>query len=549
MSTTYIFNEKMKQKMNKDLFSNRLMTILSETEISSPYTTAHIFADNVYNQIHILSGKTNFVAGLIKGKTHQEVIDIDSFFAEYQLSANQKKEIHNLIQLALTNELNEYMMFQYITHNLPLMSFLKRELLATRPGTNVQQWQFIAEKCFVKQHMKQKIKTAFEGITNYKQIDDKLCTQLVSALIRSMTGKRFDNIISQKGKGWYPDGLEELPDKGYNVSPQHLFLIAYSFKMNLKKYDEMILRNENVYDCCCYEENMFRFLLTYITNINEFYEFIGYIGENIGKFQKSKNRQHTNEYIQKEINNFFLTKKGTVTELYQPFIRLLESLGVVSAEVRKAELDEKRKEIASKEIRKLIRDVSLDNLTMYYSLLNNTVDDIIEMQYKNTTERDIAMKVIKNNYEQFCEKTGSKVKTLSMICDRFAPESSSYIRASIRPILKSRFTTGHIRKISNGTTTVTRTDILKIGYLRTFIDFVNEKNQKFRNKDEMTKSISKLTGIFEENTNKMLKECCFIPVHVTFPLDGLICIALSSGTNDRCIPEVFQACLPIATEF
>lgn len=551
MSTTYIFNTKMNSRIDKVYFKERLVEILGGTDIR----TAQAFTDEVYRRTKQLVGQENFIAGLIKGNAHKQVIDIDNFFKKLNIFINQqqKKEIHDLIQLMLASELNEYMTFQYITRTFPLMSFLKRELLETRAGTDIPQWQFIAEKCFVKKNITDDIKKYFERIANYKEIGDRQCAQVVSALVKSMTGKRFDTIISQKNKGWYPQGLEELAENVCNVSPYYLFLIAYSFKMTLEKYDEMLIRNGDIYDCFCYEENMFRFFIKYIRNINEICEFINIIDENRKYFMKPVESTCSAEYTVQRINDFFYRQHGTVEDLTPSFIRLLKKMGVVSAENREKILNMQRSQIASDNMRRLLKDTSLENITFYYSLLNNSVDDIIRFKYKDNPDQiERAIKVLQKNYEVLLEKTSDneKAKILSMLCDRFAPKSSSYISASIRPILKSRFTTEHIGKISSCTTTdpITRSDILKIGYLRTFIDFVNKNNNRFRNKSEMIKEIRELSNLFEENTNKMLKDCCFAPVHITFPLDGLICIALSSGANDRCIPEVFQACLPIDTD-
>lgn len=552
MSTTYIFNERLDKQIDKRQFKERLARILQKTGIDKSERIAQDFSDKVYKKIEILSKQTNFIAELIKGNTHREIIDIDTFFKEKNISINQtqKKEIHNLIQLALANELNEYMMFQYITQNSPIMSFIKRELLNIRPGTDVLQWKFITEKCFVKEHTKQEIKADFSKIVNYKQISDKLCVRLFSALVKSMTDHRIDNIISQKGKGVYPEGLEELPEKSYKFSPDYLFRIAYSFKMNLKKYDEMLIRNEDIYDCFCYEENMFRFLLTYIRAIDEFDEFMEIIKEKRKYFQEFRHEQYTSEYVNKTINNFFCNKRGTIEELYPDFIELLKKLGVVSAEIRETELNIKRKEIARQSMSQLLKATNYRNIIDYCMLLQNTSEGIIRFRYGNDQENaEKAIKVLRNNYTQLFETTTpeEKTKILSMLCDRFAPKSSSYIIPPIREILKYRFTTEHIGKISTGKTTqpISRIDILKIGYLQTLINFLNENNSHFRNEREMTEAIKKLTGIFEERTNKMLKECCFAPVHTTFPLDGLICIALSNGVHDKSIPEVFQACLPI----
>ncbi|MDE5763623.1 MAG: hypothetical protein K2I00_01480 [Ruminococcus sp.] len=554
MSTTYIFNQKINNKnIDREQFKESLIKILRKTDIDMPQIIAQQFLSEIDRKIDNLSRQENFVAQLIKGNAHKEIINIDIFFTNKNvfITPSQKKEIHDLIQLLLASRLNEYKTFQYVTQTFPLMSFLKRQLLETRPGTNIPQWQFIAENCFIKENITEQIKEYFSTVANYKEISDRKCAQIVSALVKSLTGKRFDTTISQQkqGRGWYPNGLDELPEKFFNVNPEHLFLIAYSFKMNIDQYDEMLIRNGDVYDCFCYEENMLRFLLVYIKNINEYNAFKQIIEQNREHFQESSD-EFTPEQVARKINNFFCSRRrDDIKSLCIDFMKLLKRLGVVSAEKRREILNQQRRLIAGANMQKLLKSTNLKNITVYYSLLNNTVDDIMRFKYKNEPEKiGKALEILESNYRQLAERTSEneKAKILSMLCDRFAPESSSYIKTSIRPILKSRFSTEHIGKISKGTTTdpITRTDILKIGYLQTLIDFINKNNQ-FRNKSEMIEACRSLTRIFEENTNKILKKCSFAPVHATFPLDGLIYIALSSGTADKCIPEVFQACLPI----
>lgn len=549
--TTLIFNEKMQNKLTRNDFHYRLVKILNETNISNTNAKiiANSFVDILYKKLPEISEQDNFVEALIKGNAHSQLINIDSFFKEKNITitSSQKSKIHDLIQLILANELNEYRTFEYVMQNLPIMSFFKKELLEIRPGTNIPQWRFINDNCLGKS---KRIEPEFRNIANYKEISDKLCAKAVSALVKSMTDKRCDSTISQRGKGWYPNGLDALPEQLHNIKPYYLFLFAYSFRMDFQKYDEMRNKNEDTYDCFCFEENIFRFAIAYIKKKDEIPRFMKIINKNKKIFTKSQSKNYDAEYVTEKINSFFSNNTGDIESLYPSFLDLLKELGVVSAEKRKEILNEQRRTVAQNNMQELIKDTDLNNITKYLSLLHNSADDIISFKYKTDIDSaEKAINVLENNYSQLCEKTRpeEKAKILSMLCDRISPDSSNRIRSSIRPILKSKFTTTHITKISNGTTRnpITRSDILKIGYLRTFIDFVNKNNNQFKNKQEMTEAARKLKDQFEATTNIMLKECCFAPVKITFALDGLIEIALSSGINDKCIPEVFQACLPI----
>ena len=544
MSTTYILNEKIKSRTDRNQFKNRLAEILGD---SANPAVLSAFSGKVSKQIKMLSNQENFVFGLIKGETHR-LIDIDKFFADSKIHINkrQKSEIHNLVQLLLADEMNEYRTFSYVSQNFPLMSFLKRELLETRQGGNIPQWKFIAESC---PHLRKEFYEYFEKIANYKEISDDICGRAVSSLVKYATGIRFDNTMSQSGKGWYPNGYFSLPEQLHNIKPYPLFLIACSFRLTLAKYDEMHAKNEDIYDCMSYEDNMFRFALVYIREKAEIKEFMKILDENRIHFFRKMNISPDIKQVSDNIKSFF-KNKGSMKRLVFPFMELLEKSGVVSAAVREKFLESERCKIAQKNMKELIADVQLDPIIRYYSLLNGTADNIIRFKYKDDMQNaEKAIAVIHENYRRLAEccRPYEKKKILSIICDSTAPDSSKKFIPSVRLILKNKFTTTYIRKLSSGIPAklVTRNDILKIAYLRTFIDFVNKNDLRFRNKKEMTESAKALTKNFEETANKMLEKCFFAPVHITFPLDGLIYISLSGGISDKCIPEVFQSCLPI----
>lgn len=546
MSTTYVLNEKIKSRIDKNKFTARMAEILGNIP-NAKFISVNFF-DNVSGQIKELSNQDNFVFGLIKGETHRQ-IDIDSFFGNNNicLSVGQKKEIHDLVQLLLANEMNEYRTFQYITNNFPLFSFLKQKLLETRKGENIPQWEFIARNS---PHLRAEFETYFKKIANYKEISDDLCKRAVSALVNHMTGKRFDNTISQQKKGWFPNGIFELPEQTNNIKPFPLFLIAFSFGFSLEEFDEMHARNEDVYDCLCYEDNMFRFALLYIRDRGEIAEFTDILGKNRKYFENSENKADAVQ-VSENIKSFFRNKKGSFKELVGSFMELLKKSGVVSSAVRMEILDGQRRITAAKNMRQLLNDVELNPIISYYSLLNSTADDIIRFKYKNDfTNAKKALSALFNNYRKLTDncKPNEKEKILSLVCDNISAQSSRKINPTVRPVLKTRFTTNHIGKIKSGQTPVTRVDILKISYLRTFMDFINNNCNRFENKHEMTEAAKALTGQFEKTANAMLNECLFSPVHITFMPDGLIYIALSSAVSDKCIFEVFQACLPIETE-
>lgn len=539
--TTMIFNEVMQNNLNKDRTIDRLTEILKETNVYNASIIAKRFLEQVYNKLSKISKTNSFITKLVKGTAYNE-IDVDNFFTKNNiiLTKSQKEEINHIIQLIFVNELNNnvYQYFEYITQNFPLMSFLKKELLERRPGTNVLQWEFINDKCHCN------IKSDFLKISNYKQISDRLCAKAISNLVKEMTNKRFDQIFAQKGRGFFPDGYDNLPLRLHNMKLYHVFLIAYSLKLSDLKYKEMLYANESEYDCLCFEENMCRFAVVKGWNNTEIMKIIN---ENKGSFTESK--EYNSEFVAKKIDYFLNKYEGNTDSIIDEFLKLMKSLGVVSDKERKEILKAQRCSIAKKSMKKLIDNVVFDNIMEYFILYknDNSANDIIDFKYKNDDKRaELAKNVIFENFSNFYNREiqGKKAVILSRLCDRCSSESSGYVNPLIRPILKSKFTTHRINSILNGTIEITRSDILKIGYLYTLINFINQKG-KFKNAKSMKEAARELIKEFEDITNKMLKECCFAPVKRTLVLDGTIEMALSNGIYDKCIPKIFQACLPI----
>lgn len=544
--TTAIFRQKMYEPVNPESFERKLTEIFAKTSdkdiASHAAQYARAIIKKVENRLNIVTEDT--LKSLIKGDIYKQIINIDNIF-ENKLSSAQKQDIYEIVKFIVSSKLNEYFTFRYIVQTFPAISFLKRELLEKRPGTDIPQWKFITENCM--KHDVAKTQCEFAQIVDYKQISDELCGRMLSAIVSHMTEKRFDNIINQKGSGWYNNGFEELAKK-HTINSEHLFLIAYSLKLSLKKYDEFLTRNEEYYDCLCFEENMHRFFLRY-ANDEKINVLENIITNNICDFSHNENGSQDAEKL---INNFFRCKNGSINELCGEFCTLLKKIGVVSAKQREEILSKEKKFAAQEFMKETISEIDYNSTLSYYSLLQGSADRIVDNSL-NSKQANSIKKSISINYDKLlntnCENNNDNRKRLaSIMSDCIIPlykDIEKDFHSALKPILKNQFTTAHIGKILNGTAEITRTDIIKTAYLYTLTSFIKNKN-KFTDEESMTNAAKSLVKTFEKKANPILKRCCFTPIHTTIPIDGLVEIALSSAINDRCIPEVYQACLLIA---
>lgn len=564
MSTSIIFKEKaLKKGLNQNELQNRMEKILPDidSDIVRFLTNKLRMLFNEYTE------NENFVRSLIKGEAHRE-IDINKLINnlcgfDILLKPEEKNEIHNLIQQSLIDSLNELQMFEYVSNTFPLFSYLKRKLMELRPGTNKKQWEFILDKS---NHLSKKLYEKFNSISHYREIDDDTCAKMIANIVKIMTNKRFDNMISMSNqhKGWYPNGLDELPVQTHDIKQKYLFLIAYSLKLDITKYIELQKRNEDLYDSLCYEDNMYRFALKFINikdtskNVYNYIEKI--IKNNKSRFKANNNTTLFSETATNKIDAFLNdddNKSKDIESLIESFIKLQENLGVSTAENREKLWNKERCKIASKSLNEIIDSMDVKKIKNYFKLYfkdNSTIKltDLIEykMIKECISQPDMIVDNLNENYfgiSMSTEKT--KERLLKLICDGDCDSDQlSYVPRTIRSILATKLTTNRINAIKenneNKSLTITRNDILRIGYLKTFIEFVNQE-KKYKNGIEMMQDTHILIEKFETNTNNLLKQCHYSNLHITFPHDGLIYIALSSLGNDRCIPNVYQLCLPM----
>lgn len=560
MSTSIIFEDIVKYSLDLNEFKIKLANLLHDVDDKK----IDFFINRLHSIISEYSENENFVRKLIKGEAHRE-IDINKLINDlcgYDiiLKAEEKNKIHNLIQQLFSDSLNELQIFEYVSNTFPLFSYLKRELLEPRDGTDKKQWEFILDKS---ERLFKNFSNKFQSISHYREIDDNTCAKLISAIVKIMTNKRFDNTISMKNqsKGWYPNGLYELPVQTHDIKQKYLFLIAYSLKLDITKYIDLQKRNEDLYDSLCYEDNMYRFALKFINikstskNVYDYIEEI--IKNNQGRVEANNNTTLFSETATDKIEAFLNdedNKSKDIESLIESFIKLQESLGVSTAENREKLWNIERCKIASKSLNEIIDFMDVKKIKSYFKLYfkdNSTIKLTDLIKYKMIKEcisqPDMIVHNLNENYFEIIMSTEkTKERLLKLICDGDCDSDQlSYVPRTIRSILATKFTTNRINAIKeNKSLTITRNDILRIGYLKTFIEFVNQE-KKYKNGIEMMQDTPKLIEKFETNTNNLLKQCHYSSLHITFPHDGLIYIALSSLGNDRCIPNVYQLCLPM----
>ena len=563
MSTSMIFEDIVKYSLDRKEFIKRMGEILHNVD----NIKIERFTDKLYSLISEHLENENFVRKMIKGESHRE-IEIDKLinrFCGYDivLKAEEKNKIHDLIQELLSDSLNELQIFEYATNTFPLFSYLKRELLETRTGTNEKQWEFILKNS---KRLSNDFYEKFKSISHYREIDDKTCARMISAVIFQMTNKRFDNNISQPhdSKGWFPNGLLDLPVQKHDIKQKDLFLIAYSLKFDITKYIEMQKRNEDLYDVFCYEDNMYRFALKFIDKkgtSKSVYNYIeDIINKHVNRFESINNTTLFSKSAENRINAFLndeANKNMSIDTLVQLFIDLQEQLGVSTAKNREEIWNIERRKIASESLYEILDFMDVRKIKEYFKLYykeNSTIklkDLIVHKKNKeHLSQSDMIVHNLNENYFDIIMSTEkTKERLLHLISDgNCDSEFLSYVHRTIRPILATKFTTNRINAIKENdeskSLTITRNDILRIGYLKTFTEFVNQ-GRKYNNKKEMMKDTPKIIERFEVITNELLRNCHYADLHITFPHDCLIYVALSSLANDRCIPDVYQLCLPM----
>lgn len=568
MSTTYymesiVNRDNEGEVINEEKMLNHLADIFENSE---DLQALRMLRDKIYK---ILKNKISdiFVKDISEEleESKEERLNIKKFIEEYQtitfyeitkeltpylknnfaLSDEKLEKIYDIIQKTVFSRLNEVYLYKYTCYSFPLWNYIKRQLL---------------ESGFWKKVVSKKLYEEFDKATSYKELNNYDCFNVVGKLVNNAIGTSDYNPQFEKHLiSWYRN--RETPLLPKSIEKITLAKIAYGFEMSLSKYDEMCKRVENSYSFLCYEDCMFRFAINYhsLISFTDFFgtgkkgnnknEIGGYVAENRIYFSNFKSNSSEGD-ASKKIQEFFNEHPATgndINNLKIKYIDLLKKIGVSNSEVFKEYLDNKRKNIAKDMAEHLLKKLDLKKVNSYYykysKYANSAKDSRSKQENKsdfNQDYKDVILTENANKIKELCSFNSfneNKIKVICRLCDGVKlgdaenTKENRILDTAFKPVINGRFS-----KILKCKQEIKRNDILRLGYLDALINFINND---FDNKD----ATRELNRNFKVTTDKLMADCCFAPLHITFNHDCLIYIALGSAMNDRCIPEVYQMCL------
>ena len=509
--TNGVFRRKIANKLTPELFKKRLKELFPETDEA----VVGLLGNSLIMKIKNLKMNSAFVMNYSKGEI-DKIINISSFIDDNDISCTniQCKEIYKLIQQLIVNRFSPVQCMRYIKSTFPLWSELKRQLLKTRPGTDKKQWEFVSESCktsvgFVEH---------FSKAVDYKQLNNEYTAEAVSNLVNmAIPGCRFENIISQPAsyKGWFPAGLNYPPHQ-HNVQIEVLFKLAYGLALPLEELDRLFNCSVNgkrdPYD---FNENMLRFGLKYRVSYKEIHKLI----ENAYKGHDKEKLSYF-EAVEK-VDSFFKENHDgkSVSILAEEFIDIASKIAYEKS------IKNEQRENAAKYMQELLEKTDVEKIKAYYPRPDlESTDTLADENFCEADARAYKKLTDETRYSVMLLEKRNKVKALYLICDglnfkKIGLSSKAFTRADI------------INIADNKKEKIHRDEILRIGYLTTLIDFIN---------GDVTKT--DLISRFEDVTGKMLAECHFQSLNITFLTDVLMYISLAS--NEMCIPEVYQLFIP-----
>ena len=447
----------------------------------------------------------------------------------FTLTPERYNLVYKLIHHYILCKINIVDCMNYIQNTFPLWTNLKKLLLDERPGTSKKQWEYIESKTSIEPILIERVKK----VSNYKQLSDNDTKDLVAYLVNfTIPNARFENTISQPhiSKGWFPNGMDD-PPKQHQVKNAVLYKLAYSFGLS----------EDNIYKLCDgstnftndpfdYEAIILKFGLKNNIPYNECAKKIKIVSDYIKDHKEEKNHYDVDTAIE-ELKIYF-DKNSNTDDIDTKAEKLTEYLCKISFS---DSLEKRKKDIASSLMNKLIEKTNIEKIQDYYSMLYESVDDIIiqkypvrRAEYYNSilAKERVSIMLLKGNRkikekDDKIKERNEKIKALALMCDgKNAERSGLGARA---------FTSDKIEKLlDRNVDTVYRDDILRICYLNALIEYING-----------CITDNNINVYFENTVNRALENCFFHPLHLSLPLDALIYMALSF--EEKCKPEVYQA--------
>lgn len=456
---------------------------------------------------------------------------------KYTFSDNQWNALYGLIHQVIMSSLTDVQMFNYIEQTFPLWSGLKRILLQKRRGTNLKQWEYALSKSTSTQLNTfafdyESLNEELKAVKNYKYMNDISAKLLITVMCKNtFPDWRIENTIN----GWFSN-IIKAPTQ-HNVEKETLYKIAYAFNLSIQDFETLTACCEKaVYDTFSIEDNLYRFGMQYSVKYDNMTAVIEKAKSDNKRFG-TKLTNYNQDEMNKKINNFFNTNEFS-DNLIEKYLDFLNNNGVYKESAKM--LASLRAENAHKYLCRLYEKFNLDNIQDYYkqfdvsnpnvsTILNEA--DLLEERYKEEAEKycsyleNYIYKVV--NIKKCTDSTKNDV--LRLICDG--------LEVDVKDIASGAFSNARLNHISEKSDNllrypIRRSEILRLAYLNTLLSYFN---YEIRNDSD-------IIPFFEKIANRMLSECCFLPLHLTLKLDFLMYLALSE--KKRCKTNVFQTFIP-----
>ena len=494
-----LLSRRIAEELDREKLKNKLCSIFPGISCSVCYE----ICDEFFKMTDNLKITSSFIIRYSKGEI-DKIINLDDYFAQKEICVDdrQRKKLYKLLQQLIINKFTIVQCMKYIDKTFPLWSELKRLLLKQRRDTNMKQWEFIASKRSVSEGFEEH----FMNAVDYKILNNEYTAEALTKLVNmSIRNAEFENTLCQESacKGWFPFGFDNAPEQ-HEVSVDVLFKLAYSFRLTPDEFEKLCTGSvKGTNDPSSYKYNMFLFGLKYDMDYAAAKELA-------------------------DVNNNDSTDQGVnILKKYCDNYAAISDYIALTEKIRSTTpLEETRAEVASEAMKQLLDKTNMENIARYFC--DNefiSTDTLIEELYpEHVVEQQKEM--LEDTSYAFFELEISeryKCKTLSLLCDGSHFKRNGLASKALTPPL--------IRRISERSSNIFREHILRIGYLSTLIDFIND-----------AVSNERIIKRFEEITNPMLNKCCYHPLFISFPLDALMYLSLSS--HPMCIPEVYQIFLP-----
>ena len=516
--------DRLNEELNKIFINNSTRAINSLAEKIENVVASFYNDKEKNNDIE----KKEFINIFFKGN-YNKISDVLSEYLnnnteKFDNSYDTRKDFFNLVHRYIISIFSLLDRYIYVQKTFPLWSKLKRRMLENRPDENMKQWEYAAQ-CCRQSAKKNEILNYFKNIIDYHDINNQLAKDAICRLVDDATEKRdsFRSTID----GWFEDKNKLTQLKNTKIEKETLLKIAYGLALTPKLMDDFgcgVITDKR--DPFNFEDNMYRFGLNYKINYTNIKDIISKYQNQIKlTTRKIKTKSFLSEYYKaiEKFDNFFDDHKNIVEfqTILDDYLKLIEEIG-------RYNIEKIREEIAKECLKYIIKKLDSEKVKEYYKskpesnklprefypLDSKIHKDLRESLSDKITEKRNGVKELRNK---------NKFLTLPYIFD-----GKGYTASGVKTD-KITNTNGY-QKIIDKKLKIERETILRLGYLSTIVDYIND----FGNISD-----DKLINIFETRTNKMLETCLFHELYYSRPEDVQMYLALSC--KDYCKLDFYQA--------